>query len=87
MRMRSIAEATMAGKTQFTEHMTVNLTPEQASAVEALMQLLGQSRRDTIVDALAERCERYGIEWPQIVKRAPGRRNAPRNEKGEFMKS
>ena len=73
----------MAGKTQFTEHWTVNLTSEQSEAVYKLMQKRDMTKQDLLSLALMKMCVAAGIEWPQVVKKPIGNRT-PR--KAKFMK-
>lgn len=74
------------GNTQFKNAVTVNLTDAQVIVLTELMELLEQSRQDVVTDALAMRCEQYGIEWPKAEKRPPGRHKAARNSQGKFTK-
>jgi hypothetical protein len=74
----------MAGKTQFTERWTVNLTPEQEEAAFKLLSIYDRdTKQEFLTDLLKDACAEHGVEWPEAVKRPIGNRT-PR--KGKFTK-
>jgi hypothetical protein len=77
----------MAGKTQFKHAVTVNLTDAQMLALSELLEYTGKSRQDVISEALAFRCDHFGIRWPKAEKQPPGRHKAERDTQGKFTKS
>lgn len=76
----------MAGKTQFTERLTVNLTLAQANAFHEAMRVSTLSKNDAILQALAMFCFAASVPFPKAEKRPVGRHKATRNSQGKFTK-
>lgn len=77
----------MAGKTQFSERETANLTLEQKEAFHKALKKSKLSKNDGLLTGLCMFCVLHGVNWPDAEKRPAGRHKARRDIQGKFTKS